>query len=201
MIENDLQTDDLHLVETFGGIAMKVLVLGHGKHGKDTVAEILREVDGLEFMSSSEYACEVAVFPVLKHTYGYASPEECFCDRRNHRLEWEALIAMYNSADRARLAREIIAECDMYVGMRNKREFIASRDLFDVIIWVDASERMPVDPSMSIDYDPQTMTFIDNNGTLEELRESLRGGIKRKIKRGIYGQPQTRFLRARGGAL
>lgn len=152
---------------------MKFLILGHGRHGKDTLAEMLRDMCGLTFQSSSWAAAEIAVFPVLAPRYGYKTVQECFDDRANHREEWRQCITDYNAPDKGRLCREILETSDCYVGMRCPLEFAAVRHLFDAVIWVDALDRHPPDPSMSIPPDSD-MLLVDNNGSIDELRGQAR---------------------------
>jgi hypothetical protein len=137
----------------------KILILGHGEHGKDTVADIITELTGLKFESSSHAAAELAVWPSMPQ---YTSVERCFDDRRNHREEWKRLITEYNTPDKSRLCREIIARCDGYVGMRCPLEYKSVKHLFDFVVWVDASKRKPIDPTMGIEREPD-MVVIDNN--------------------------------------
>lgn len=63
----------------------KILILGHARHGKDTLAEILNKEYGMTFMSSSQAANEIFLFDELKNKYGYKTKEESFNDRVNHR--------------------------------------------------------------------------------------------------------------------
>jgi hypothetical protein len=54
--------------------------------------------------------------------------------------------------------------------MRDLEEFEASKDLFDVIIWVDASKRLPaneVTNKISID---EAHIVLTNNGTFEDFK-------------------------------
>lgn len=148
---------------------MKLFVVGHGRHGKDTVAKILREELGLSFMSSSLFVAMKAVWPKIGGDY--ESIEECYEDRHSRRSEWYDAIEEYNAKDPARLSRELFEVHDMYVGLRARREFVAARDLADLAIWVDASKRKPPEPksSMTILRDDCDIV-IDNNGTEEELR-------------------------------
>jgi hypothetical protein len=95
---------------------MKLVICGHGRHGKDTVGEIIRELTGMTFRSSSDICCEHAVFPTLSKKYGYKTLEECYADRINHRKEWFDLIVEYNTPDLAKLGRIILTNYDMYVG-------------------------------------------------------------------------------------
>lgn len=155
----------------------KLLILGHKRHGKDTCAELLRDFIGVTFSSSSEKAVEIFIFDALKQKYGYTTPMECFLDRINHRAEWYDLICEYNKDDKAKLAKEILLESDCYVGMRSGEEIkeCVSQGLFDLIIWIDASERLPLEPSDSFDIDKSYAdVIIDNNGTEEEFYSRVR---------------------------
>jgi hypothetical protein len=156
---------------------MKLLIIGHARHGKDTVADILKHQLGLKAISSSEFACEHVVFPALSKNYGYKTAKECFEDRFDHRTEWFNLICTYNDGDKARLAREIMLTSDVYIGMRCEDELQACKEqkMFDRIIWVDASQRIQEQESTS----SCTVTsssadiVVSNNGTLEELTSLL----------------------------
>lgn len=152
--------------------APKILILGHGAHGKDTVAEFLSEISGLVFESSSLAASEIVVYPLLKDKYGYKSASECFDDRRNHREEWKQAITNYNTPDKSRLCREILERRNGYIGMRCDEEYAASVDLFDHVLYVDASHRAQSDPTMMIERDDR-MTVIDNNGSIEDMQHNV----------------------------
>lgn len=164
---------------------VKILILGHGDHGKGTVAGIIEDLYGLRSCSSSWEACKEAYFPVLAQIYGYETPQECYDDRRNHRVECAECITEYNTPDPTRLARKILSKYDGYDGMRKNREYQPSKSLFDVVIWVDAFGRGETsDPSMDIEYDESEMILIDNNGSecdLEnEIVSKLDGILSRK---------------------
>jgi len=149
---------------------MKLLILGQARHGKDTVAEILHKESGLKFTSSSMFAAKKFIFNILAEDKGYENVEECYMDRVNCREEWYILISAYNIPDRSTLCREILKDNDIYVGMRNLKEFEASRLFFDLVIWVDASKRVPPENSTSISISKDKADIvIDNNGTLDEL--------------------------------
>lgn len=166
----------------------QLLVLGPGGHGKDEVAKLLAEEYGLTFKDSSQHACNRAVYPVLRDIYHYSSPQECYDDRRNHRVEWRDLIRNYNNP-KDRLVREILDEADVYVGLRCHLEFAAAQHHFDAIIWVDATARLksegkdPNDPSLSIPYQPASMLWLDNNGSLDDLKKRLRSIMSVVAKR------------------
>ena len=154
----------------------KFLVIGHARHGKDTVAAILATELGLVATSSSEYACQHLVYPQLKVQYGYKTPCECFKDRANHRVEWYNIIANYNINDTAKMAREVFATSDIYIGMRSAIELQATlrEGLVDLVIWVDAGQRVPVESRGSCTVEKNMAhVIIDNNGTMLQLEEKV----------------------------
>ena len=116
----------------------KLLLVGHGRHGKDTVAEILRDEFQMIFKSSSLAAAEIFLYDALKDKYDYKTPEECFEDRVNHRPEWYEMICAYNDPDKAKLAKSILLEADCYVGMRDREEIeeCLKQGVFELVIWV-----------------------------------------------------------------
>jgi len=153
---------------------MKLLIIGNARHGKDTLAELLQEHFGLSFLSSSQAAVDIFLYDLLKDKYNYKSPEECFNDRINHRDEWYIEICNYNKDNRARLALDITKRASCYVGMRDKEEFdeCKKQGIFDLIIWVDASERLPLEPSTSFNITKSDADIIvENNGTYQEFVE------------------------------
>jgi dephospho-CoA kinase len=136
------------------------------------MSEILRDRYGFTFTSSSEYVAAHAVFPALQERYGYRTLEECYADRHAHRQEWYDLITQYNTPDRARLGRQLLSEYSIYCGIRNREELEAMREeqLFDWVVWVDASRRLPLESTTSLTIRAQDADYvIDNNGTLEQL--------------------------------
>lgn len=153
---------------------MKYLILGHGRHGKDTVAEILREDFGISFQSSSRAACEIFIFQHLQDRgWEYEDLDDCYADRHNCREMWKELITGYNPPnDKSKLCREILEHNDCYVGMRCQLEYEASKSLFDHVLWVDALKRHPTDTTMTIHRD-ESMIVIDNNSSLLNLKLNL----------------------------
>ena len=151
----------------------KLLIIGYARHGKDTVADIVKDKYNLTFKSSSLACSELFIYDKLKQQYGYSSPEECFEDRVNHREEWYDLITEFNTPDKSKLGRYIFTHWDMYVGLRNAAEFhsLKNRGIFDYSIWVDRSEHLPPEDRSSNTLAPWMADFIiDNNSSLEQLR-------------------------------
>lgn len=152
-----------------------IMVIGWKRNGKDTVGEMLQEI-GYKAISSSVYAAEKVVYPVLSKLYGYNSVEECYEDRHSHRVEWYDLIADYNKDDPARLSREMIEDgYNIYVGLRNADELVEAKKHYDLVVWVDGYGRTGIkedESSCTVTADMADF-IITNNGSLEELRDKV----------------------------
>jgi len=153
---------------------MKILILGHGGHGKDTFAEMIQRKWGLTFQSSSRAALD-AIYPHLVSTLGITDKEELYRTRSENRGLWKGLITAYNTPDKSRLACKIIETSDMYVGMRCINEYQASKHLFDKVYFVDAMIRLPTESTMSIPYLPLEMEYIYNHGPKSFLLNQVAG--------------------------
>ena len=163
--------------------AKKILLIGHGRHGKDTVAEILRDYHGMSFRSSSNWAAEHVIYPAIMETAGSMVTSgrdwRWFYEHRHEdkypfcgRQFWFDTMLKYNKREGgSAIARGVLAEVDCYVGMRSRYEFDAAVDegLFDLVIWVDRSEHCPPERG-SMELTPEDAhIIIDNNGTLRDL--------------------------------
>jgi len=150
----------------------KLLIIGHARHGKDTLAKKIRDEAGLTFTSSSLFVGWEYVWWQWgwKH---YTTFFDMFADRVNHRKTWADLISAYNTPDKTRTAKTMLSRgYDVYVGMRKRDEFNASREagLFDHVIWVDASKRRPPESADSMELVASDAdTYLDNNGSEETL--------------------------------
>jgi len=155
---------------------MKLMIIGHGGHGKDEVADLIAGRLHLRSIASSLFCAQKFIYDALKDKYGYRNLFECFNDRRNHRAEWYDLICEYNSEDPCRMMKELYQEYDIYTGLRSRREFEAGKKegLFDLVIWVDGSKREPPEDPSSMDLtEDDADVVIPNNGTLEELDDRV----------------------------
>lgn len=159
----------------------KLLIIGHARHGKDTVAKIITELTGMKFISSSEAALG-AIWPSLQAIKKYKSKKHAFEDRvsEQNRLIWKSLITLYNTPDKSTLARKVLEDSDIYVGMRCAEEYAKTKELFDHVIWVDATGRVKhEDPSMGICYQANSMYLLNNNEELEDLELSVKELIEK----------------------
>jgi len=135
---------------------------------------MLRDRHGLTFMSSSEAAAELIVFPALSKIYNYETVKECFNDRANHRIEWFDLIREDEIKHPGRLTQYIFDNADCYLGMRSMEAFVyqVAKGDVDAIAWVDRSAHLPADESNKLD-EANADWIIDNNGSLKDLKKNV----------------------------
>jgi hypothetical protein len=163
---------------------MRLIIVGHARHGKDTVGDLFTKLGGFEWASSSYVAADKVVRPYLKKFYDveYDTVDECFMDRMHYRAAWYDAITAYNTPDKTKLAQDIFAVNDIYVGLRNKKELWAIRaaGMVDHVVWVDALDRLPPEPASSMSIEPCMADFhIDNNGSLEETEFNVKRLVDR----------------------
>ena len=72
-----------------------ICVLGHCRHGKDSLAEIMNEVYGLTFKSSSQAAADIFLYDTLKDKYGKYIIE-MRAEANNGSQQWD-ICAPFNS--------------------------------------------------------------------------------------------------------
>ena len=153
----------------------KIMLIGHGRHGKDTVAELLRDNHGYKLLPASWTFAE----EFMREYMGYATTQECFDDRVNYRDLWGDKIADYNTPNPAALATRVMQESDLYVGCRRMREFYAAAPMFDHVVWVDRGMHLPAEPVSSMELGSvDADIIIDNNGTLDDLKAEVSAVVK-----------------------
>lgn len=165
---------------------MKIMIVGHARHGKDTVAHMLCAIHGLDFVTSSQFCAEEVVRPYMaKHGIYYANVADCYKDRGNHREHWFNAITDFNTPLLTRLTQAIFARYDMYCGIRNFRELEAVRLAIDVKrIWVDASERIEPEPTTSITVTREQCDWVVyNNGDLDKLWSEVKNASVQYLKK------------------
>ena len=149
---------------------MKLLICGHAQHGKDSVADLLCDFNAYTASSSSFFVIKKLEKQMCKDL-GLSTAAEVYEKRSLHRQYLYEIIRDYNSPDKARLSKEILNEHQIYVGMRDLEEFNASKHLYDLKIWVDASGRgVPLEPITSFNIPKDEFdVIIENNGTYDQL--------------------------------
>lgn len=174
------------------------MVLGHARHGKDTVCTLLNKLYGLSFVSSSFFVAETCVRSFLaSRGITYDSLEACYADRINHRAAWFDAIAEYNRENPAKLGMELFAKYDIYCGLRNVLEFRAlkSAGVFDCTLWVDRSRHAPAELTTSFNIGLSAADYIiDNNGDLHELEINIIETMDRAMDDGLIERKEPNFL-------
>ena len=178
---------DFHDETIVGNPSRRILIIGHAQHGKDTVAEMLRDHYGIRFASSSHFAINKAIWPMVQGRGPWKSAQELYDDRANHREMLYHAIRAYNLIPGPPLAEQMFLEgYDCYVGMRSRDELEKSRSSFTAVVWVDASRRKPLEGPESMDLSRKDANFVvNNNGDLRTLeievdRLAGRLGLERK---------------------
>ncbi|MCA0851492.1 hypothetical protein [Salipiger thiooxidans] len=152
----------------------RLLVIGHGRHGKDTAAALLAQALGVSWASSSEFVAQRAVWPLVEGRGPWRDWQAMYEDRHAHREMWFHAIAAYNLAPGPSLAEQLLEDHAIYVGMRRRAELVATRQLFDCVVWVDGSRRLPGEDPASMQLTRRDADLIlDNNGTREDLERSV----------------------------
>lgn len=154
-------------------MGLKIAICGHGESGKDLAAEMLAEMTPLRYIcGTSKYAAEIVWETWGRKTGLWASAEECWLARRDHRVRWAEIIAEYNQADPVQLYRDCLSNQDILTGIRWRNEQKACRlaGIVDLWIWID--RKVPPDPTM--DFGPECCDIIlPNNGTKTALKLRL----------------------------
>jgi len=168
----------------------KLMVIGNAEHGKDTLTEMLCDELHLDWASSSWVACELFIYDALKGEYGYKSSMECWLDRRRSpemRARWAEEITAFNRTNITNMGRIIFERYQIYNGIRNYDECLALKKegLYDFAIGIDASGRLPLEGSKSMDQSLFGLCdwIVTNNGTLEDLENFVNFGLIPTIKK------------------
>lgn len=152
---------------------MKLGIIGHGRHGKDEVAERLAKATGLRYFAGTSVYAADRVYAYLREWYEWAfkypNATVCWLHRHEHRREWAHAIDCINRNDPVQLYRDCLTHQDLLTGIRWRHEFDAIRaaGLVDAWIWVERPG-FPLDPTCELTRD-DAQYKVNNSGTLEQL--------------------------------
>ena len=169
----------------------RIMVVGHGRHGKDTVAEILATELKLRLQGSTSYAVIPLLSYALEGTTTIDDQELCYAGRHDNRKYWYDFCNMLRVIDPLMLIKLVLSRSDIIIGTRSKIEFTAALDYFKPfnVIWVQR-RGFPDDPTM--DYSRADVavecnkrdirhTTLGNNDDIPTLRQQIKslisGGI------------------------
>lgn len=158
---------------------MKLCIVGQGRAGKDTAAHYLAEHTNLRYTHGiSRQAAPYVFRTLLAQGFRYATLDECFDDRANHREAWADAIDQMQALDPAIITRELFKEQDIVTGVRRVREFQQVRDegLADAVIWIDRTigdDGRPIyDPTQGFGPNDCDLVILNHWG-LDEYKQKL----------------------------
>jgi hypothetical protein len=152
----------------------KILIMGHGRAGKDVAALHLHQKFGLRYEGSvswhmKEHMAEFLKLPV----------QTAWDTRHEHRMKWRKEIDRFREGDPARIVRRMLDTHDIIAGIRPRVEFEAVRDqgLIDCFVYIDR-EGIEEDPTFEMCEDDADVV-IRNNSTIPVFKRTLNQFIKK----------------------
>jgi hypothetical protein len=133
---------------------LKLALCGPSKCGKDEVARWLHRNTSLRYtMATSE-----VIAPVAAERLGI-SVEVAFATRHRHRDLWRAIGDELRVNDPAYLARRVLADGDLLVGVRSLGEITTAQreGMVDLTVWID---RPGVEKDTTLEFGPEVADMI-----------------------------------------
>ena len=143
-------------------------IVGHGRAGKDSAAEWLRDHTKLRFKGGCSYTGCQYVADKLGISW-----HEAWRTRHERRMEWYTLLNEYREADPAKLIKDCLVHSDIVCGVRDGKELHAAKQegLLDLIVWVDRP--VPIDPTVTFTIDDADV-IIRNYGSFGTFYSRLK---------------------------
>jgi hypothetical protein len=155
-------------------------IVGHGRAGKDTAAEWLRDHTHLKFKGGCSYTGCDYVAKKLGLSW-----HEAWRTRHELRMDWYRILNEYREGDPSRLVRDCLEHSDIVCGIRDRMEMIAAKKegLLDLIVWIDRP--VPVDPTVTFTIEDADV-IIRNYSGFDDFYARLRrfSNVLRILKEG-----------------
>ena len=150
-----------------------VSFVGYGRAGKDTAAKIYCQLMQITYGGSTS----LAVLPYVAHATGDRE-WECYSKRHANREFWFRFCNELRRGEPDLLAKLVLSQGDVLVGVRAAEEFrcLIPGGVADINVWIDRRDT-PVDSTVEFTRDEADLV-IDNNGSINELREKLNRLVK-----------------------
>ncbi len=151
----------------------KLLIVGHGRAGKDTAGEYLEQVTSLRFAGTTSKYLAKYVARQLNRTEA-----DVYATRHRDRMLWKQIGDDIRAGDPSMLIRESLRDGEIVGGVRDIAEVIAAREegLVDLIVWIE-NVWVPVDPTVTFT-ERECDIVIQNNWD-----SPIVGGIGPEFKR------------------
>lgn len=146
-----------------------ILMVGWGRSGKDSGAEILAHLTGLRY----GFSFSRAALPFMCEFLGQ-DEKTAWEERHHHRMAWKSHLDHLRMGDETLLAEMALGCGEILAGLRDKKELLAVRakGLFNYILWVN---RPGIPPDPTTTFGPSYADeIIENVGTLDEYGEILK---------------------------
>lgn len=147
----------------------KLMLVGHGRAGKDEAGEYLQKITGLKFAGTT--SLYLAKYVARKMGVTEA---EAYRDRHKNRDHWYRIGNEIREGDPGILIRESLLHGDIVGGVRDIEEVIYARakGIVDLVIWIE-NIWVPVDPTVKFT-SRECDIVVQNNWDLQTYHERLR---------------------------
>jgi len=151
----------------------KVLVLGNSKSGKTTAAEMISKILGSPPPKNcSDFIIEdYAAGRVTIPSKALELAKSIAKNKDPYRQDLFKFGLMRQKTDPAYPVSEAVKQTNVVTGVRTKENLDASRNLFDLVLWIDRDEAVANSTDQLGPSDADVV--IDNNGTLGDLKVAL----------------------------
>lgn len=148
---------------------LKILIVGHGRSGKDEAAQFMQEHLGFRYGGSTSWAA----LPLMAEHLGL-HPMHAWEQRHALRQLWRNQCDVFRKQDPCLLIRRALSnDANVITGVRGLPEIDAAiaEGLFTHIVWINRPGT-PVDPTLDFGSERANVVIL-NDGTLEEFHYQL----------------------------
>ena len=145
-----------------------ILVVGHGRVGKDTACAYLAKITTLRFAGTTSLYLAKYVAARLG-----LSEQEAYRTRHQNRNLWHRVGKEVRKKDPGLLLRESLANAEIVGGIRDREEMAVCRQehLVDLVVWID-NDRVPSDSTVKFG-ERDCDISVPNHWSMQELEGRL----------------------------
>jgi hypothetical protein len=146
----------------------RIMVVGHGRAGKDTACEYLSRITSLRFAGTTSLYLAKYVAARLGVT-----AQEAYRTRHLNRNFWHRVGREIRKQDPSLLIRESLEKAEIVGGVRDLEEIVVCKkdQLVDLIVWID-NDRVGRDSTVKFS-ERDCDIVVQNHWTLEEFHHRL----------------------------
>lgn len=166
----------------------RLMILGHGRSGKDTIAQMFANALGYHYGGSTSLGVKPIITYSITQSLDPVVNDQCYDDRHTYRQYWFDACNMLRRIDPLIIIKCQLAIGDFMLGNRSKEEFINGLDYWrpTSVIWM-ARRVAPVDPTLeftrsdiTIECNKRSIHHITmgNNDSLDVLRQQVDNALR-----------------------